>query len=327
MKKEKYIFNTRTLQYEKHETTTRQKLTKGFVYFSSVLVTAGICFIFAYLYLPSPKEKALLREIDQLQYHYTNLTGEFNKLGENLDKLQEKDADLHRIIFGLDPIDENIWNGGVGGHEPNLYVTNFARTGDLLNAALDKVEKIKRKIDIQNASFDTLSSLAAKREDKLASIPSIKPVREDLLKRNIQYLSGFGWRIHPIYKVKKFHAGIDFTAASGTAIQATGNGKVVKVEKKNRGYGYSIVIDHGFGYQTLYGHMSQIIVKEGQKVTKGQQIGTVGSTGTSTAPHLHYEVKINGKPVNPIDFCLDGLTPSEYQMLAHRSSEENQSFD
>ena len=178
-----------------------------------------------------------------------------------------------------------------------------------------------------DAGEEDVGWCAAKREVKLASIPSIKPVQEDKLKRKIQHLSGFGYRIHPILKVKKFHKGMDFTAPTGTPIQATGNGVVKRVERKKRGYGTNIIIDHGFGYETLYAHMHEVFVKKGEKVIRGQKIGTVGSTGTSTAPHLHYEVRINGKAVNPIDYCLDGLTPAEYQQLLEKSKIENQSFD
>jgi murein DD-endopeptidase MepM/ murein hydrolase activator NlpD len=170
-------------------------------------------------------------------------------------------------------------------------------------------------------------ALAKQREKKLLSIPSIKPVREDKLKRNMHSLSGFGYRIHPVHGVKKFHKGIDFTAPRGTAIQATGNGKVIRVQKRRYGYGNNIIIDHGFGYTTLYAHLSEIDIQVGDEVVKGQKIGTIGSTGTSTAPHLHYEVRINDRVVNPIDYCMDGLTLEEYQELVRKASIENQSFD
>ena len=176
-------------------------------------------------------------------------------------------------------------------------------------------------------SLDTLSQIAHIHEDRLASIPSIKPIQEDKLKRKVRHLSGYGMRIHPVHKVKKMHKGIDFTAPKGTAIQATGNGVVKKVEKKRTGYGTSILIDHGYGFSTLYGHLNEVSVKKGQQVKKGEVIGKVGSTGTSTAPHCHYEVRINDVAVNPIDYCLDGLSPEEYQLLVRMAHEENHSFD
>ncbi|MGA0232451.1 MAG: M23 family metallopeptidase, partial [Saprospiraceae bacterium] len=198
---------------------------------------------------------------------------------------------------------------------------------DFASSTRKRLEKLQYKVELQKNSLDTLMALAKQREKKLLSIPSIKPVREDKLKRNMHSLSGFGYRIHPVHGVKKFHKGIDFTAPRGTAIQATGNGKVIRVQKRRYGYGNNIIIDHGFGYTTLYAHLSEIDIQVGDEVVKGQKIGTIGSTGTSTAPHLHYEVRINDRVVNPIDYCMDGLTLEEYQELVRKASIENQSFD
>ena len=160
-----------------------------------------------------------------------------------------------------------------------------------------------------------------------AAIPSIKPIRSDKLKRRIKLLSGFGRRMHPVHKVVKMHYGIDFTAPKGTPIQATGNGKVVEIKKRRTGYGWSIKIDHGYGFESFYAHLSKISVKKGQRVKKGEQIGLVGSTGTSTAPHCHYEILKGGKRVNPISYCLDGLSAEEYEEMVHASERQNQSFD
>ena len=160
----------------------------------------------------------------------------------------------------------------------------------------------------------------------LASIPSVKPVREDKLQKSIGTLSGFGYRIHPIYKFKKFHAGLDFPARVGTAIQAPGDGVVVEAGW-HQGYGNCVKISHGYGYETLYGHMSRISIKVGEHVTKGKKIGEVGDTGLSTAPHLHYEVHYKGNPINPINFCMDNLTPLEYQLMVSASQKANQSLD
>ena len=186
---------------------------------------------------------------------------------------------------------------------------------------------MKTQLAIQSKSLDTIYNLAQDRETMFASIPSIKPVREDKLSRKVKYLSGYGMRLHPIHKVRKMHYGVDFTAKQGTPIQATGNGKIERVENRKSGYGKNVIIDHGYGYKTLYAHMHTINVKKGEKVTKGQAIGTIGTTGTSTAPHLHYEVIYKGKKVNPIHYCMEGLTPDEYQDLVDASAAQNQSFD
>lgn len=327
MSNEKYIFNPSTLQYEKEDKSAKSKIYTGIRYLSGVVFSSVIIFSLAYYFFPTPKEKALEREISQMEFYYNDLTKQFESLTTEIDQLQQKDADVHRVIFGMDPVDENVWNGGIGGREPIALLSNNQSANELLEEALSKLDKLKRKVELQNNSMDTLLKVASEHENKLSSIPSIKPIQEDKLKRKVSHMSGYGMRIHPVHKVRKMHHGIDFTAPRGTSIQATGNGVVVKVEKRRTGYGTSVVIDHGYGYETLYGHMSEVVVNKGDKVSKGQKIGLVGSTGTSTAPHCHYEVRINGQTVNPIDFVLDGLTPSEYHELVSKASEENQSLD
>jgi len=199
--------------------------------------------------------------------------------------------------------------------------------GNSLKETKTYVSRLERQIYLQSKSLDTLEKLTKSREEMILSTPSIKPVRIDKLNRDVAQLSGYGIRLHPIHKINKMHEGIDFAAPSGTAIQATGNGKIVKIENKKSGYGLSVVIDHGFNYQTLYGHMKEVKVRLGEKVKKGQLIGLIGSTGTSTAPHCHYEVRFHGKAVNPIHFCMDDLSPLEYQEMANLASAANQSFD
>lgn len=327
MSKQKYVFNEQTLQYEKLETNTTKLLLSGVAFIFSSIIAGGVIFAFSADLFPSPKEQSLNREINTLRYHYTNLTEDINKLDNDLSFLQEKDADIHRIIFGLEPLNEAVWNGGVGGSPRYQDLKGFKESGVVIKSSLEKVDLLKRQIELQKKSIDTIFNLALEREKMLMSIPSIKPVQEDKLKRNMRYLSGFGWRIHPIHKVKKFHKGVDFTAPRGTAIQATGDGVVKKVQKRKSGYGVNVMIDHGFGYTTLYAHMSKVNVKKGEKVKRGQKIGEVGSTGASTAPHCHYEVRKNGKAINPIDYCMDGLSTEEYQELVERATIENQSFD
>src|SRR5690606_4349019 len=206
-------------------------------------------------------------------------------------------------------------------------LVRYPNTGTMLVDAQQKLDKLMVQLKIQKNSLDTIFAKANSRADMIASIPSIKPVRIDLLSKNLSAMSGFGIRLHPVHKVDRLHAGIDFTAPTGTSIQATGNGKVIKAELGRVGYGNHVVIDHGYGYTTLYGHMATIAVREGDIVKKGEKIGTVGNTGTSTAPHLHYEVRVKGNPVDPVIYCMDDLTPQEYQVLVERASLENQSFD
>lgn len=327
MSREKYVYNPSTLQYEKVKTTARQRMLTMVGYAVAVGFTSLVLFAMAYLYFPTPKEKSLQRDIAQMKYNFENLADQYQDLTSEIDKIQSKDAEVHRVVFGMDPIDEAVWNGGTGGREEIVRLRNNPDINQLLSATLDKVEKLKHKVRIQNESLTELVDVANMHEDRLASIPSIKPVQGDKLKRQVKLLSGFGMRIHPVHKIRKLHEGIDFTAPKGTPIQATGNGVVTKVENKKTGYGKSVMIDHGYGFVTLYAHLEDAVVKVGQRVVKGEKIGIVGSTGTSTAPHCHYEVRVNGRAVNPIDYVLDGLTPEEYQDLIATAQEENQSFD
>jgi len=327
MAKQKYVFNDSTLQYEKEATTAKGKLAKASGFIILVLACSFGLYSIAYTIIPTPKELAMNRDMEKMEFQFSTLSTDFKKISGQLEGLQEKDAEVHRMIFGIDPIDDNIWDGGTGGDESSDYFSAYSNSEEIISATQDRVDKIKYKLEIQKSSLDTIYTLARQREAKLTSIPSIKPVQEDKLKRKMRHMSGFGIRIHPVHKVNKFHKGIDFTAPRGTAIQSTGNGKVTRVQKRKIGYGNNVTIDHGFGYTTLYAHMATVSVEKGQRVKKGEQIGTIGSTGTSTAPHLHYEVRINDRPVNPIDYCLDGLSPEEYQELVVKAKVQNQSFD
>lgn len=327
MENKKYYYNPKTLTYEPIEVSLQSRILKVLAYFISVFVIAIVLLNVAGKYFETPREKALERELEQMTYYYNALSGDFEKMHASIEDLQDKDAAVHRVILGIDPIDQAMWEAGVGGHEKYTNITNYKNSGELIKQTLAKADKLKRKIELQNKSLDTLQQIALAKEDQLASIPSIKPVRQDKLKRRMSHLSGFGIRIHPVHKVKKFHRGIDFTAPRGTAIQATGNGTVIVARNQRTGFGKHVKIDHGYGYVTVYAHMSELKVKQGEKVKKGQIIGLVGSTGLSTAPHCHYEVHYNGKAVDPIDFCLDGLTPEEYKELVEHASMENQSFD
>jgi hypothetical protein len=327
MGKEKFIYNTQTLRYEKVEVTSRERIIRVFGFLCAVLVSGFLFTLLVWNFFPSPKEEALLRELDQMKNQVTHMNQALDDMGKVLTNVQERDAGVHRMMFGMDPIDEDVWNGGVGGSKKYEDIIKYPNSGQLLVETREKLDKLRRQLKIQSESLDTISNLAKDREKMLASMPSIKPVRSDKLARNIKLLSGFGYRIHPIYKVRKLHAGIDFTAPNGTAIQATGDGVVERVERKRTGYGKNVVINHGYGYKTLYGHMSKIDVRPGEKVVKGQKIGEVGSTGTSTAPHCHYEVVYKGNRVNPIHYCMDGLSPEEYQELVELASVANQSFD
>lgn len=325
-KKEKFVYNIHTLTYEKVVIPLKTRVWQAFGFFSVVLVTSVLLLAALYTYFPSPREKELLHEIDQMEYKYTALSGQLDLMSKVLNNIQQRDAGVHRAVFGMDPIDEAVWTGGIGGHEAHPELSAFVYSGEVIANTMKKMDLLGRQLALQSKSLDTIQELAKNQEKMLASMPSIKPVREDKLQKSMNVLSGFGYRIHPVYKVNKFHAGVDFPARVGTAIQATGDGVVVETGWHS-GYGNCVKISHGYGYETLYGHMNKIDVRPGERVKKGQRIGQVGDTGLSTAPHLHYEVHHKGNPINPINFCMDNLTPAEYQMLVNSANIANQSLD
>jgi murein DD-endopeptidase MepM/ murein hydrolase activator NlpD len=186
-----------------------------------------------------------------------------------------------------------------------------------------RLDKLTKEVYVQSKSYDEIIEMAKRREEQLSCLPAIQPISNKDLTRTA---SGWGYRIHPIYKIRKFHYGMDFTAPTGTEVYATADGTVEIVDQSRRGYGNKIVIDHGFGYKTLYGHLNGFNVRKGQKVKRGDVIGFVGSTGLSTAPHLHYEVHLNGNKVNPISYYFNDLTPEEWDRMIQLSMKAG-SFD
>lgn len=328
MSKEKFVFNPNTLRYEKIRIPVGKRILLVTGYLLSTATLGFIAFFFLSSSIPSLnfKEKELKQELTQMEIKFQLLNSQLDKMNSVLENIHQRNANIQEIVFGTEPLDENVWNGGIGGHQQYNELINF-NSKDLLIQTLNKADQLSRKLTLQSKELDELEKMTVEREEMLSSLPSIKPVQEDKLKRKVKYLSGFGMRMHPIHKIPKFHEGIDFTAPSGTNIQATGNGTVIRVEKRSTGYGYNVMIDHGYDYKTLYAHMSEIYVKKGQKVKKGELIGLIGDTGSSTAPHLHYEVRYKDKAVNPIQFVMDGLSPEEYDQLVKMASESNKSLD
>ena len=325
-RKEKFVFNIQTLTYEKVVVPLKTRILQAFGIFSVVLVTSILLLIVLYTYFPSPREQALLEEIALMESKYDQMDQQLDHMSNVLTNIQERDAGVHRAVFGMDPIDQDVWIAGVGGHDAHPELAAFKFGKDALRTSMDKMDRLAHQLVLQSKSLDTLQDLASDKQKMLSCIPSIKPVRKDKVQKHMSALSGFGYRIHPVYKVKRFHQGVDFPARVGTPIQASGDG-VVKEVGWHRGYGKCVVINHGYGYETWYAHMSKYKVKKGEKVKKGHVIGEVGTSGLSTAPHLHYEVHHKGKPINPINFCLDKLTPQEYQHLVNSANKATQSLD
>ena len=246
-----------------------------------------------------------------------------SKIEVVLDDIQKRDDNIYRTIFEADPIPTSIRKQGFGGINRYKELEGFSNSKIIIETS-SKIDQLTKQLYLQSKSFDEIIDLTKDKLSMLASIPAIQPVSNKNLKR---MASGYGYRIHPIYKTRKLHTGMDFSAKIGTEIYATGNGKISKVRRSKKGYGNYVEINHGYGYKTLYAHMSKSIVKKGQKVKRGEVIGYVGNTGTSVAPHLHYEVHKNGKKIDPVNFYYNDLSTEEYSKMLEISSQNNQSFD
>ncbi|MEM9260986.1 MAG: M23 family metallopeptidase [Bacteroidota bacterium] len=327
MRREKFVFNQESLQYDRIVEPLRYTILRIAAFCCAVGLTALLMMFIVHRYLPSPSERLLMQENDILRGQIEGVGQELAELSSVLDNIQERDAAAHRMIFRMDPIDKGVWQGGRGGHDVYEDLRALPNSGDKMADLREEIDRFKYQLDLQSRSLDSITVMAEKKEERLASIPSIKPIRSDRYSRKIENLSGFGYRIHPVYKVKKFHYGIDFNCKKGTPIQATGKGKVTFAGKRGH-YGNCVIIDHGFGYESLYGHMDSIdpAIKKGKVVERGVLVGKVGSTGLSTGDHLHYEVRKDGVRVDPIQYCYDGLSPEEYAELVLASQQLNQSF-
>jgi hypothetical protein len=323
MSKIRYRYNTKTLAYERAELNFKHKLLRVLSYLATGTVFAGITVFIAFTYFDSPKEKRLKREIEQLNYQYEVLNKKFDEVSLVLGDLQDRDDNIYRVIFEAEPIPDNLRKAGFGGVDRYKELEGYDNS-ELMMETSKKLDKISKQLYIQSKSFDEVVKLASRKSEQLASIPAIQPISNKDLKR---FASGFGYRTHPIYKTQHFHTGIDFTANIGTEIYATGDGTVERADAEAHGYGHHVVVNHGFGYETLYGHMSKIKVRPGEKVKRGDIIGYVGNSGTSTGPHLHYEVIKNNDKINPINFFYNDLSPAEYQLIIQLSSKSTQSFD
>ena len=323
MAKVKYYYDTKTLSYKRIELSVANKIKKIlYFFFGSALIGVFMVVIFLQFF-DSPKEKILNREIQQLSIQYKIIKNKLEKAEIVLDDLQKRDDNIYRLIFEADPIPKSIRKAGYGGVNRYQDLTGF-KNSELVISTSKKIDQVTKQLYIQSKSFDEIIELAQNKTTMLASIPAIQPVSNKDLSR---MASGFGNRIHPIYKTRKFHAGMDFSAKTGTPIYATGDGEISKIKRSRKGYGNHVVINHGFGYKTLYAHMSKYIVKKRQKVKRGDIIGYVGNTGTSVAPHLHYEVHKDGKKINPVNFYYNDLTPEQFEKMLLISSQSNQSFD
>ncbi|MCJ7448538.1 MAG: M23 family metallopeptidase [Bacteroidales bacterium] len=319
----RYKFNPESLSFDKIRLGFRAVLLRSLAYFVGSLIVAFIYYLIFAIFIDSPKEKALKREIEQLTIQYDLIHREMAGLEKVIGQLQETDDNLYRTIFEAEPIPATLREGGVGGVNRYKELEGYDNSSIVIETAKN-LDRLRKKVYLQSKSFDDLILLAKAKEEMLRSIPAILPISNKDLTRTA---SGFGLRIHPIYKITKFHAGMDFTAPSGTEIYVTGDGVVAAVQSSQRGLGNHIIINHSYGYTSIYAHLDRFNVRVGQKVQRGDVIGFVGNTGSSVAPHLHYEIKLNGVNVDPVNYYFNDLSPEEYERMIEIASKTGQSFD
>ena len=319
----KYKFDPDSLSFDKIRLGIKALLLRILAYFIGSLIFALIYWIIFASFFDSPKEKALKREVEQMTIQYDLIHREMSNVENVLEDLQKTDDNLYRTIFEAEPIPSEQREGGIGGVNRYEALEGYNNSNLVIETAT-RLDKIRKKVYVQSKSYDELIKMAENKGDMLKSVPAIIPISNKDLTRTA---SGFGWRIHPYYKISKFHYGMDFTAPAGTDVYATGNGTVVDVSSSQRGLGKHITIDQGFGYTSTYAHLSNFNVRVGQRVQRGDIIGYVGSTGMSVANHLHYEIKLNGINVDPVNYYFEDLSSAEYEKMIEIASKTGQSFD
>ena len=323
MKKIKYYYNTNTLRYEKLETPLRVTLLRVIGFFSAAIVTPLILVSIAYKYFPSANEKRLMQYNDALKDNYYVLNEKIKKLQEQMSDLEKRDNGVYRAIFEANPIPDSARAKALA-QQHEIELVQSMDQENLGQSIAKSLNNLTARMAFQTKSYSEIDGFIKNKEQLLACTPAIQPVSNKDLSR---IASGFGYRIDPVYKTSKFHAGLDFAAPQGTPIYATANGTIEVAGNSGNGYGNHVVINNGYGYSTLFGHMFRVKVRVGQKIKRGEIIGWVGSTGKSTGPHCHYEVHRNGDAVDPVYYFYNDITPEQYDRLLKLASSSNQSFD
>jgi murein DD-endopeptidase MepM/ murein hydrolase activator NlpD len=325
MGKVKYYFDSENLAYRKIKTkiSTKFGVVALFLLASALFGFLSFVVLLNTPYFETPKDRLQAREIENFKLRYAILNKKMDQIDEVLGSIEERDNNIYRVYFNTSPIPEEQRKAGFGGINRYKELEGYDNSELVINTS-KRVDVISKALAIQSKSLDEILKLAKEKNSLLSAIPAIQPVRNENLK---QVASGFGYRNDPFTKVRKFHEGMDFSAKTGTPIFATGDGVVQRADNSASGYGNHIVIRHGFGYETLYGHLSKYKCRPGQRVKRGDIIGYVGSTGRSEAPHLHYEVHKNNEVVNPLNFYYGNISATEYVAISKLANQENQSLD
>lgn len=323
MKKIKYYYNTNTLRYEKLIVPLRVKLLRILGFLAAAIVTALIIVFIGFQVIDSPKEMLIKQENQRIKEDYTLLNNKIKAMEVQMSELEKRDNHVYREIFEANPIPDSARSKNLE-KQKEIKLTEGMEDNELAFSIAATVDNLINRMNFQKKSYNDIELMIKDKEKLLAATPAIQPVSNKDLSR---MASGFGYRIDPVYKTVKMHAGLDFSAPQGTPIYATADGIVKLAGNSGNGYGNYVVVNHGYGYETLYGHQYRIKVKAGQRVKRGELIGWVGSTGKSTGPHLHYEVHKNGRHIDPIYFFYNDLTPEQFDRILKMAAAGNQSFD
>jgi murein DD-endopeptidase MepM/ murein hydrolase activator NlpD len=325
MSKVKYYYDPDTLSYRKIEPKKSRRYRNIFLFVvgAALFGFLGLTVLLNTNLLNTPRELSLQREVKNYELQFELLNRKMEQIEQVLANIEERDNNIYRIYFEANPIPEEQRRAGFGGVNRYKSLEGF-NNSEMIIATTKRLDIIQKEMVIQSKSLDEITKLAEEKEKLLAAIPAIQPIRNEELSR---MASGYGWRSDPFTKARKMHWGMDFTAPKGIPVYATGDGKVTRADNNSSGYGKHIRIEHGYGYMSLYGHLSKYNVRGGQKIERGDLIGFVGSTGRSEAPHLHYEVWKDGERINPINFYYGSLTAEEFEEMLKYASQENQSLD
>ena len=323
MKKIKYFYNTNTLRYEKLVTPLRVKLLRFFGFLSALAVSCAIVIYLYTKFFPKATDREVQLKYEALKDNYGVLNDKVKTMQQQMAELEKRDNEVYRSIFEATPLTDSARQKQIE-QKKEIAKVSLMNDDELGDSIAKTLNGLSARMDFQRTSYDAISKLINNQEAKLASIPAIQPVSNKELTR---IASGFGYRIHPIYGIAKMHYGLDFTAPQGTPIYATGDGTVTTAGV-GTGTGNEVIINHGYGYETVYMHMVRIKANVGQRVKRGEVIGWVGSTGASTGPHCHYEVHINGTPVDPVYFFYNALNAEQYdRVLKIAATGSAKSFD
>jgi murein DD-endopeptidase MepM/ murein hydrolase activator NlpD len=315
MNKGKYIYNPNTLTYEKVKSGARKKfIFLGGAFIFLALLTTAIYLLSLDMMNATNQQKDLM----EMHRHYKKMQSEIELMKNGLENLNERDAAISKQLMEIDPEEFSYINGGIS--RDSIKKLSDAQ---LITQISGNIAEMRKKISTISATKSEMEALVGEKEKMLKAIPSIRPIKKP--DNGIEYLSGFGYRKHPVFKILKMHGGIDFSAEIGTPVYASGNGKVQQIIQKSDGLGKCIVIDHGYNFISLYAHLSEMDVRVGEEVKRGQIIGRAGNSGTVT-PHLHYEVQYKRKRINPLHFCREGMNADEFNRFAEMVSKENQAL-